>query len=127
MLRSFPLFMPLAGMPVVIGLSGCTSDIRVAEQQPYHHATVGCAWPTVQGYTASNGNATFVIMGGASSRTDHPAGCARVHVDSHSFGTLRVDAYDQNGNGVDALSDLACWARIYFAGRSDASGSSLCP
>jgi hypothetical protein len=117
---------PIAGMPVVIDFSGCTADIRIAATQSFHAATASCAWPTVQSYTQPNGRVTFVIIGGASARSDHPPGCARVYVDSYDFGTLNVGAYDQNSTGGMTIADIGWfWSDLgsgTFHDRSDLDG-----
>jgi hypothetical protein len=117
---------PIPGLPVVIDFSGCTSDVRISAAQSYHAQTTGCASALVQDYTTADGSVSFVVMGGLAGRTDHPAGCARVFVDSYFAGNLGVGAFDQTGSGGMTLADIAWfWSDVGSGGfhdRSDLNG-----
>lgn len=113
---------PIAGVPVVLDFSGCTAalgtgEIKIASTQSYHAETVGCATATVQNYSTANGTVSFVVVGGASTRTDHVAGCAKVYADGYLLGSLGVGTFDQNNTGGMSLADVS-----YFWG-DNGSGS----
>jgi hypothetical protein len=107
---------PIFGEPVELDFSRCTSDIRLAATQSYHGQTVNCALATVRNVTGRDGRANFVVVGGLASRTDHPAGCAQVWVDSFLCGTFGVGAYDQNNAGGMTLADVAWFWRDLASG-----------
>ena len=118
---------PIAGVPVVVDFSGCTSDVKIASTQSYHAEAATCAAATVQGYTTTNGTVSFVVIGGRSAATAHAAGCAKVYADSYLLGSLGVGTYDQNNTGGLTLADLGLWGTDYFGGsnpdRSDYDGN----
>lgn len=107
---------PIAGIPVVIDFSGCTSDVKVGSTQSYHAQTVGCATATIQGFTTTNGTVNFVVVGGRSGATPHAASCATVYADSYLLGSIRVGTYDEtNTSGVNGV-DLSAFGADLFAG-----------
>jgi len=119
---------PIAGIPVVIDFSGCTSDIKVASTQSYHAQTTGCATATVQSYSTTNGTVSFVIIGGRSAAVAHAVNCAKAYADSYLLSpSLGVGAYDENNAGGVTLADLGLWGTDYFGGanpdRSDYNGA----
>ncbi len=105
---------PVGGWPVAIDFSGCASDVRIAATQSYHGLVTTCARAWVQGVTASNGIASFVVIGGRVGDTDHPADCATVYIPCRRDGpldrscfSLGVGTYDQtNVAGGMSLADI---------------------
>jgi hypothetical protein len=120
---------PIAGVPVVLDFSGCTSDVKVASTQSYHAQTAGCSTATVQGYTTSNGTVSFVVIGGRSAATAHAAGCAKVYADSYLLGSLSVGTFDQNNIGGMTLADVSYfWGDVAsgsFHDRTDINGDGI--
>jgi len=117
---------PIAGIPVVLDFSGCTSDVKVGSTQSYHAQTIGCATATVQGYSTLNGTVSFVVVGGRSAATIHAHGCAKVYADSYLLGSINVGTYDQNNvSGINGI-DLSLFGNDLFGGlnpdRSDYNG-----
>ncbi len=117
---------PIAGIPVVIVFSGCP-DVRIAATQSYRSETVTCGVAAVQGYSTTNGTATFVVIGSLAGRAGHAPGCAQIYADGYVGPTLGVGAYDQDGIGGMSLADVGwIWADVasgQFQDRSDLDGS----
>jgi hypothetical protein len=134
---------PLGTVPVLLDLSGCTSDVRIATTQSYHGQITICegetpeggsTWArTIEGWTTGDGSVSFVVIGGLSGRVDHPAGCAKLWVASNYLGryfmyvtTIDIAAYDQNGCCGFSLPDIAfLWSDLSSGSahaRSDLNG-----
>jgi len=147
---------PIAGIPVVIDFSGCTSDVKIGSTQSYHAQTIGCATATIQGFTTTNGTVNFAVVGGHGAGASHAGGCAQVYADSYLLTSINVGTYDENNtsgvNGVDLSAfggdlfgglnpsrsdfnndasvnglDLSIEGNVLFSGRSNTSSSVLCP
>jgi len=119
---------PIAGVPVVVDFSGCTSDVKIGNYQSFHGQTVGCAGATVQGYSTALGQVTLTIIGGRSAAPAHAAGCATVFADSYNIGSLGVGTFDQTNTGGITLADISLfWTDINDPGpdqdRSDVDGN----
>jgi len=121
---------PIAGIPVVLDFSLCTSDVVVGSTQSYHAQTVGCATSTVQGYSTPNGTVSFAVVGGRIGTTalpKHALGCAKVYADSYLLGSINVGAFDENHvSGINGL-DIGLVGGDLFSGqnpdRSDFDGN----
>jgi len=118
---------PVANVPVVLDFADCVAptDVRVQSTQPRAGLTQDCAAHTVSMTTDSQGQVTFIVVGGAQNtgNTAGPTiGCARVIAGGSNLGRVAVAAFDQNGTGGLSPSDIGALVADLLGGfksRSD--------
>lgn len=112
---------PIANSSVVIDFSGCVSDTRLGDTQPFAGLTANCGTHGISALTDVAGVATFVIEGGGNaSAPAHASGAGKVYADGVLLGSINVGLYDLNGlTGVDGLDLSLFGADLFSVGTED--------
>lgn len=112
---------PIANSSVVFDFSGCVSDTRIGDTQPYAGLTANCGTHGISGLTDVTGVATFVVEGGGiAGAPKHAFGAGKIYADGVLLGSVNVGLYDLNGlTGVDGLDLSLFGADLFSAGQED--------
>jgi hypothetical protein len=108
---------PIAGATIAVDFSTAI-DLEICSDQHDPAATVNCAGGRVSKLTASDGSATFTILGHSNGGGNASSllGVGKIFANGTLIASPTVSAFDLDGQSGVGANDLSCWLTDFGLG-----------